>query len=429
MKKFAAFLFSFFFFCCLQASDFVYQVQFRQADEQEKDLDELEKDQIKIMETIFRDNFNPAGFTQINPFMLKNIQALLSESDDSDFVKSRLVMNKLNITHSILGLVNNMGNVYYVRVFFSEVSPTFRGIAVANFDCPISDSLARCTREFAEKFAQNPNIVEEGKRAKSTVQQGSERDKTRLLYGFLKVFPSDVGKYKETPTEIIRKINASGVFKEDDCKEWRVPTEDEVALLAGERLVIKAEDYMTVEKEKGKLRLVSDCRSSEKNDIVEQNNPGKPEEIYGFLKVFPKDIGEYKKRPVDIVNKINSSSESGIFGCKTWRIPTEDEVALLASRGFIVKADDYLSSDGNKAGLLRLVADMPGYETKEEQTETDQKLNNKDLKKSHPSDEPTKTAEQKEGDESELKLEQDSRSQHEEAAEKSSFWGCSADIL
>ncbi len=444
MKKSAVFMLFFLLFSALPASDFIYQIQFRQADDQERDWEELEKDQIKIIETIFRDNFNPSGFTQINPFLLKNTKASLAESDitrdDSDFIKSRIVMNKLNITHSLLGLVSNMGNVYYVRLFFSEVTPSFRSIAVGNFDCAISDSLAKCSREFAEQFAKNPAIIEEGKRANTVVHRDEEKEKPRLIYGFLNVFPSDIGRYKEIPKQIIKKINATPAFKDPKCEEWRVPTENEVALLAGERLIIKAEDYITDKKSIGRLRLVADCK--ETKDTGKEHNLLKyrqPEVIYGFLKVFPKDIGEYNKRPTEIVEKINSSSEEGIYGCRNWRIPTENEVALLASRGIIIKAEEYLSADGKDNGALRLVADMPGYESEPENQENEESEPEKETenegKESKPDEKSVSTAEQKEiiESESDSKLEQGSKSKQEDgttaSASKTTGWGCSVDIL
>lgn len=440
MKNFAVLLLSVTFFCCLQASDFIYHIQFKQAYDLEKESGDLENDHIKIIEKIFRDNFNPSGFTQISSFVLKDVmQASYSDfaDDDADFVKNRIIMNKLKVTHFLFGEVNNVGDVYYVRVFFSAVNPSFKRIAVSNFDCKISDSLANCTREFAEKFAQNPNIVEEGKRVKTFFTEGIKEEKARLIYGFLNVFPSDIGKYKEVPIEIIKKINASGVFKDQNCGEWRVPTENEVALLASERLIVKAEDYMNDEKGSGWLRPVADCKKSGENNDTAQNNGlpelKKTEVIYGFLKVFPKDIGQYKKRPVEIVDKINSSMENGAFGCKNWRIPTENEVALLASRGLIVKAEEYLSVDGKENGLLRLVADMPGYERKEEQEETDSKSrtesDNKNLRKSKSNDKPAEKTDESEESEHDAKLEQGSRSKPENSTVKHSSKGCAADIL
>lgn len=443
MKNFTVFVFSVFIFCSLQASDFIYQVQFERAVGLEQHFDNLEKDQIKAIETIFRDNFNPSGFTQINPFLLQTAQASISDfaKTKDDRIKRRIIMNELKITHSLRGWVHNVGNVYYVRLFFSEINPTFKNVATANFDCAVSDSFAKCVREFAEKFAQNPYIIKEGKRTKESFQQEAKREKVKSVYGFLNVFPSDIGWYKEIPTEILKNINSSGVFKDQNCEEWRIPTEDEISLLTSERILAtaKMEGYMSNEKNTGWLRPVADCRKLGENAENAQNSSlleaDKPKVIYGFLKVFPQDLGKYKKKPTEIVDKINSSSEQGVYGCKNWRIPTENELALIASSGIIFTAEDYLSSDKKSNGLLRLVADMPGYETKVENN-NDKKVpepekESDNVKESQPDNKPVETAEPKENEESgaDSKLEQGSKTKPQDSAEKPSNGGCSADIL
>ncbi len=450
MKKLAAFILLFLVFHSLRASDFVYRVHFVEAKGLERLVDRDEKilkNQIKIIEKIFQDNFNPTGFKQINSRMLETVRDASSGgvdfSDDDDIetpVVNKIIINKLNITHSLRGEINNMGDAFYVKVVFNAVSPSLRRIAVGNFDCAVSDSLAKCTREFARKFAQNPAIIEEGKRANTVVQQDEEKEKPRLIYGFLNVFPSDIGRYKEIPSEIIKKINASDVFKDQDCEEWRVPTENEIALLASESLILKkSEKYMTDKTSSGHLRPVAGCKKSQKGTASQNNNlpqSAEPEVVYGFLKVFPKDLGvkdlgEFTNRPTDIVAKINSSSDTGIYGCKNWRIPTENEVALLAAIGIILKADDYLSIDGKDHGLLRLVADMPGYESESENQKNGDQGPEKETAKTHPDKKTDNTAEQRETaePESDLKLEQASRSKQEEAASKPAVKGCSVDIF
>ncbi len=314
-----------------------------------------------------------------------------------------------------------MGDTFYVKVVFNAVSPSLRRVTAGNFDCAISDSLAKCTRDFAKKFSEDPNILEEGKRANTVIQQ--EKEKPHLIYGFLNVFPSDIGRYEKIPKEIMKKINASDAFKDQDCEDWRVPTENEIVLLASEGLILKTENYMTDKTGNGHLRPVASCKKSkDSNEVFSQQNLvnySQPEVIYGFLKVFPKDIGEYNRRPTEIVEKINSSSESGIYGCKNWRIPTENEVALLASRGIVIKAEEYLSSNGKSKGSLRLVADMPGYETEPEE-DTDNKDNESYADEKHDNvEEP----------ESGAKLKQDSRSKPENSTVKHSSKGCAADIL
>ncbi len=76
--------------------------------------------------------------------------------------------------------------------------------------------------------------------------------------------------------------------------------------------------------------------------------------IFGYLKVFPKDLGKnFKKVPNEIIGRVNSNST---YGYNTWRLPTEDELSLLAENGFINNAGDYMS-DEKESGSVRLVTD------------------------------------------------------------------------
>ena len=76
--------------------------------------------------------------------------------------------------------------------------------------------------------------------------------------------------------------------------------------------------------------------------------------IFGYLKVFPKDLGKnFKKVPNEIIERVNSNCT---YGYNTWRLPTEDELSLLAENGFINNAGDYMS-DEKERGSVRLVTD------------------------------------------------------------------------
>lgn len=81
--------------------------------------------------------------------------------------------------------------------------------------------------------------------------------------------------------------------------------------------------------------------------------------LYGYLKVFPHDLGTFDARPFSIIENIN---RVGQYGYKAWRIPTKEELSLLYSNNLI---DDepraYISQDGSSCGRLRLVCDkQPG---------------------------------------------------------------------
>lgn len=54
-------------------------------------------------------------------------------------------------------------------------------------------------------------------------------------------------------------------------------------------------------------------------------NPSVPV-LYGYLYVYPEELGEFDTYPSQIINSINSSRSYGISG---WRLPTYDEIKIL----------------------------------------------------------------------------------------------------
>lgn len=89
---------------------------------------------------------------------------------------------------------------------------------------------------------------------------------------------------------------------------------------------------------------------------VREHNPAVKNEvgiILGYLKVFPRDLGPFPNNPEDIIKDINAAQQ---FGYDSWRIPTENELALLVSEGYIRNAGNYMSNANGK-GKLRLVTD------------------------------------------------------------------------
>lgn len=51
-----------------------------------------------------------------------------------------------------------------------------------------------------------------------------------------------------------------------------------------------------------------------------------PYTLYGFLKVYPCDLGEFSEYPQSLIDNINKNRS---YGINTWRLPTEDEMRLL----------------------------------------------------------------------------------------------------
>lgn len=76
--------------------------------------------------------------------------------------------------------------------------------------------------------------------------------------------------------------------------------------------------------------------------------------LYGYLKVFPNDLGYFEQPPTTVISRINSSSQ---YGYNTWRIPTNEEVALMRASA-LIGGEAYMVSDSSKSGIVRLVTDQ-----------------------------------------------------------------------
>ena len=48
--------------------------------------------------------------------------------------------------------------------------------------------------------------------------------------------------------------------------------------------------------------------------------------LYGYLKVFPNDLGTFDAEPRTVIARINESQQ---FGYGTWRLPTNEELSLM----------------------------------------------------------------------------------------------------
>lgn len=78
-----------------------------------------------------------------------------------------------------------------------------------------------------------------------------------------------------------------------------------------------------------------------------------PVVLYGYLKVFPNDLGTFDSKPTTVIANINKSQQ---FGYGTWRLPTKEELNLMRANN-LINGDGYMASDGSCSGKVRLVTD------------------------------------------------------------------------
>ena len=77
--------------------------------------------------------------------------------------------------------------------------------------------------------------------------------------------------------------------------------------------------------------------------------------LYGYLPLFPYDVGEFKTLPEQLLSAINKSSQ---YGYDSWRLPTIEELSIMRANSDLIpnlKNADYLCSDSSNGGYARLV--------------------------------------------------------------------------
>jgi len=80
--------------------------------------------------------------------------------------------------------------------------------------------------------------------------------------------------------------------------------------------------------------------------------------LYGYLKVFPNDLGTFDAEPKTVIARLNEQQQ---YGYGTWRLPTNEELQLM--RGSDVIGDGAYMTKENKRGIVRLVTDKEKGDT------------------------------------------------------------------
>lgn len=80
----------------------------------------------------------------------------------------------------------------------------------------------------------------------------------------------------------------------------------------------------------------------------------KVEVVFGYLKVFPTELGVFPSEPESVIKQIN---KQGMHDYDTWRLPTAEELALLRANGLVGGGTYMTSSTASSEGNVLLVTD------------------------------------------------------------------------
>lgn len=102
-----------------------------------------------------------------------------------------------------------------------------------------------------------------------------------------------------------------------------------------------------------------------------------PVTLFGYIHVFPTDIGEFQTLPAQLLSAINKKAT---YGYDSWRLPTTEELSIMRANSHLIpnfRNADYLCSDSSVKGLARLVTTDMSVSEKKEAKEQDEMIRKK----------------------------------------------------
>lgn len=208
---------------------------------------------------IFITYFRPAGYTMVERTQIDKA------IDEQGFQRSKMTESQmvrigqiLNVSKIVVGDVNVVMGQYNVDARVINVES---GTIAATEGATFAGASYRTTMQsIAQKLAAKIAITSGGTvQANTTQQTPQQRTTPYVIYGYLKVFPNDLGSFDAEPRQVISRLNQSQQY---GYGTWRLPTNEELSLMRANN-VVGSGSYMTKENKKGIVRLVTDKEKGE----------------------------------------------------------------------------------------------------------------------------------------------------------------------
>ena len=219
----------------------------------------ISQDDVDGISAIFITYFRPAGYTMVERTQIDKA------IDEQGFQRSKMTESQmvrigqiLNVSKIVVGDVNVVMGQYNVDARVINVES---GTIAATEGATFAGASYRTTMQsIAQKLAAKIAITSGGTvQANTTQQTPQQRTTPYVIYGYLKVFPNDLGSFDAEPRQVISRLNQSQQY---GYGTWRLPTNEELSLMRANN-VVGSGSYMTKENKKGIVRLVTDKEKGE----------------------------------------------------------------------------------------------------------------------------------------------------------------------
>lgn len=204
---------------------------------------------------IFNTYFSPKGYTLVERTQIDKA------IDEQNFQRGRFSESQmvkigqiLNVSNVVVGDINIVASQYNVDVRVINVqSGTIQAAEGATWTSGTSyrNMMKGIAEKLANKIAINPVTPSGGGNVSTPARK---RTSVEAVYGYLKVFPEEIGNFESVPNTVINQLNSQTVHGYDT---WRIPTNEELSLLRANGYLSNSK-YMTKESPNGQVLLVTD---------------------------------------------------------------------------------------------------------------------------------------------------------------------------
>lgn len=203
---------------------------------------------------IFITYFRPAGYTMVERTQIDKV------IEEQGFQRSRMTQAQmvrvgeiLNVSKIVVGDINFVFGQYQVdaRVINVETG-TISATEGATFaTSSYRSSMQSVAQKLASKIAISPGSTVPAQTSSSYTPK--TRTSVETLWGYLKIFPMELGTFSSEPISVISNINAQAQY---GYNNWRIPTNEELSILRANNYLGNGE-YMSRESERGIVLLVT----------------------------------------------------------------------------------------------------------------------------------------------------------------------------
>ncbi|MDD6581059.1 MAG: hypothetical protein PUF10_00080 [Bacteroidales bacterium] len=219
----------------------------------------ISQNDVDGISAIFITYFRPSGYTMVERTQIDKV------IEEQGFQRSKMTQQQmvrvgqiLNVSKIVVGDINVVMGQYNVDVRVINVETgTIAATEGATFaTSSYRTSMQSVAQKLAGKIAITPGSTKPQPTTQNPTQNPTPKQRTsvEVLYGYLKIFPNELGVFQSEPTSVIAQINKQA---QHGYNNWRIPTNEELSLMRANNYLGGGE-YMTKESEHGIVLLVSD---------------------------------------------------------------------------------------------------------------------------------------------------------------------------